>query len=643
MKHLRYLGSTLLVSVLTMTLALSASPRASFPEAEGDDRESIFPNRGGAEGKWSEETLERLSLREKVGQLLQLRYYADYRSAEDPNYITFRAELQKYHIGSVVFGMRFNKSGPVRVSPLSAAKIANQMQRDSRLPLLLAADLERGVSSRLTDVPSFPWPMAFGAIDDVSEVRHFAEITARQARAVGIQWALAPVADVNSNSANPVINTRSFGEDSGHVGALVTAFIRGAHENGLLVTVKHFPGNGDTMVDSHLRIASIEGDSAHLENVEFPPFRQAIDAGVDAVMLAHARVPALEPDPDKITTISSKVVTDTLKGQLGFQGVVVTDALDMPGLTRIYDPQKGSPTARAAVDAIKAGCDLIMIPTDVDGAFHAIINAVRKGEIPESQIDQSVAKILRMKASVGLHRARFVDLERVTALTSDPKDIEFAQHTADQAVTLVRDSKKLLPLVRSNVSGESPKNDSQSHPIVALLLDEAFTSTDGKEFERALKVRRPDAEVFYFDNHTGDSVRAEVLKAISGAEQVILGVYVAHNGVRHIVVDGKLLSSFGPLGPSGKLLEEALAVKPQNTVVVALGNPYLIVNFPEIRTYICTYSQTSTSEVSAVKALFGEIQNHAKLPITLPGIAQRGFSLPWPARTKPQGLNDQQQ
>src|SRR5437899_2753127 len=547
-----------------------------------------------------------------------------------------RDELQKYHIGSVVFGMHFDRLRPVRSSPLDAARVANQLQRDSKLPLPLAAVFERGFASRLSNVPGFPWPMAFGAVGDVNEVEHFAAITAQEARAIGVQWALAPVADVNNNPTNPVINDRSFGEDPEGVGALVAAFIRGARANGLLLTAKRFPGNGDTSVDSHRALASIDGDLTHLQRIEFRPFKSAIDAGVDSILLAHARVPALEPDPEKITTVSSHIVNGVLKGQLGFKGVVLTDALEMRGLTRLYDPQKGSPTARAAVDAIKAGSDVIMLPTDLDGAFHAIVEAVRSGEIPESRIDESVRKILQMKAAVGLNESRFVDLEQVSALTSKPADMEFAQHIADEAVTLVRDNGRMLPLLKPEVSspgtGTRDTDPKAKYGLVVIFLAEALEGTNGHEFEKALKLRRPDAKIYYFDGRFSYGAVPEVLKAVSEADQVVIAAYVVHGAARQVMVDGKLVNSFGLFGPSGRLLQQVLADAPQKTVVVALGSPYLIESFPQIQTYICAYAMAPTSEISAVRAVFGEIQSRGKLPVTLPGVAKRGFSLPWPTQ-----------
>ena len=433
----------------------------------------------------------------------------------------------------------------------------------------------------MIDVPSFPWPMAFGAVNNENDVEYFGAITAREARAVGIHWALAPVADVNSNPSNPIINDRSFGEDPADVSALVAAFIRGARQNGLLVTAKHFPGQGDTSADSHRGIVNVDGTLEHLKETEFRPFRTAIDAGVDSIMVAHARVSAI--DPDRVATVSSKVVTEVLRGQLNFKGVVLTDALEMKGITSLYDPEKGSPTALAAVDAVRAGCDVIMIPTDLDGAFHAIINAVHNGEIPLTRIDESVRRILMMKASVGLNKSRYVALDPVVGLTSKSEDMAFAQHIADKAITLVRDNGRALPLRDlKKYPGIQPRKR-----LVTILLAEAFETSNGHEFERALKVRRPDAFVYYVDNRTANAGGIEVLKSATDADEVVIAAYLVHHGARQIAVDGVATTLFGLMGPSGRLLQQILTVAPEKTVVVALGSPYLIENFPQIQVHLC--------------------------------------------------------
>ena len=610
----------------------------SRARSDGDPPEVLTLTRKGHD--WVEETLRGLSLEDKVGQMLLVRCYADYGSFEASDYKILQNGLQKDHIGSVILSEHLNAQGLVRVDPVVLARVANQLQSDSQLPLLVAADLERGVASRLKDVPDFPWPMAFGAVGDLTRVERFGAITARSARAVGIQWALAPVADVNSNPANPVINDRSFGEDPEQVGAMVAAFIRGAHENGLLVTAKHFPGYGNSSIDSHQAVASIDATLDHLQTVEFPPFRKAIESGVDAILLVHARVPALDPAPGKITTNSTKIVDEVLKGQFGFHGVVLTDALEMRGLTELYDPRKGNPMAQAAVEAVKAGCDVIMVPIYFDSAFQAIIDAVGSGQISESRIDESVRKVLVMKASVGLNRMRLVNLDQAAALTEKTEDLEFAQHVADEAVTLVRHNGRMLPLQETPASvGEDATSAGESltkPDLVTIVLGQTLEGTNGHEFEKNVRSRHPGTQTLHYDNRSPLNLTTEILSAVNNAQSVVVAAYVGHTQVRNVIVDGKTSTSYGLSGPSGQLLQHILAVAPEKTIVVAFGSPYLIESFPDIQNYICTYAMASTSEISAVKALFGEVQNHAKLPVTLPSIAQRGFSLPWPPKSTPQ-------
>src|SRR5215471_11544549 len=250
-----------------------------------------------AEGRrWVEQTLKQLSLEEKAGQMLSVRYFTDFQNFTSDAYQQFRDQMQKYHVGSVVLTVHVDGPMLLKNPPLEVAAVANQLQRDSRLPLLIAADFERGLASRVSSVPAFPDAMAFGATGNPAYAEKFGAITAEESRAIGIHWNLFPVADVNSNPQNPIINTRSFGEDPAQVGELVAAFIKGSHAHGMLTTAKHFPGHGDTGTDSHLGVAKVEGDLSRLESVELPPFREAVRAGVDSVMVAHLAVPALESD-----------------------------------------------------------------------------------------------------------------------------------------------------------------------------------------------------------------------------------------------------------------------------------------------------------------------------------------------------------
>ncbi|HZD93315.1 MAG TPA: glycoside hydrolase family 3 N-terminal domain-containing protein, partial [Candidatus Sulfotelmatobacter sp.] len=285
--------------------------------------------------RWVEQTLKKLSLEEKVGQMLSIRYFTDFQNFASDGYLQFRDQMQKYHVGSVVLTVHVEGPTLLKNPPLEVAAVANQLQRDSKLPLLIAADFERGLASRISSVPEFPDAMAFGAAANPAYAERFGAITAEEARAVGIHWNFFPVADVNSNPNNPIINTRSFGEDPDMVGAEVAAFIKGARAHGMLTTAKHFPGHGDTDTDSHLGVARVGGDLARLRKVELRPFEKAIDAGVDSIMVAHLAVPALDSDPNKVATVSSSVVTGVLRGQLGFKNLVVTDALEMRGLTSL--------------------------------------------------------------------------------------------------------------------------------------------------------------------------------------------------------------------------------------------------------------------------------------------------------------------
>src|SRR5579859_536914 len=489
-------------------------------------------------------TLKKLSLEEKVGQMLNIRYFTNFQNFESDEYRQFRDQVQKYHIGSVVLTVHVDGPILLKNAPLEVAAVANQLQRDSRLPLLMAADFERGLASRVSSVPSFPYAMAFGAVGSAADAERFGAITAEESRAIGIHWNLFPVADVNSNPANPIINTRSFGEDPAAVGELVAAFIRGSRQHGMLTAAKHFPGHGDTGTDSHLGVARVEGDLAHIQNIELPPFKQAISAGVDAILTAHVAVPALEPDPNKVATISANVITSVLKDQLGFKGVVITDALEMRGLTSVYPPGHGSPTARAAVDAVKAGNDVILWPTDLDGAFNGIVAAVRNGEIPEARIDDSVRKVLEMKASVGLHKARLVNLQQVSYLVSRSADMQFAQQMADEAVTLVRDNGQALPIRKLQAAAtESETFQAQvkrGHQIVVIVITDTIHGESGRGFENALKARRADATVFYVDNSIAAALTPEIRQAVEQAEKIVVAAYVVPTAAKQVMVNGKL-------------------------------------------------------------------------------------------------------
>ena len=360
---------------------------------------------------WAEKTLRKLSLEEKIGQMFMVWARAEFLNLQDPEYQRLRDALHRYHLGGFGLTVWTQAGMPINGEPYEAAALINQLQQDSAIPLIFAADFERGVSMRLNGATAFPQAMAFGAAGKTEYAEQFGRITAQEARAIGVEWNWFPVADLNSNPANPIINTRAFGSDPQQVGELVGAYIKGAHAEGMLTTAKHFPGHGDTGTDSHLGLARVTGDRQRLEAVELPPFKAAIAAGVDAVLVAHVSVPALDADPNHVATNSPYIIEDLLKKQMGFTGLVVSDALDMNGLMRLYQGTGGNPSALAAVAAVKAGNDIVLIPADLDAAYNGLLQAVRTGELSEERIDASVLKILQAKAAVGLHKARLVEHE----------------------------------------------------------------------------------------------------------------------------------------------------------------------------------------------------------------------------------------
>jgi beta-N-acetylhexosaminidase len=575
---------------------------------------------------WIQQTLAQMSLEEKVGQLFQVRVYGDYANFDDPHFRLVRDQIEKYHVGSVCLGARMSGPNLVKGTPLQVAKITNELQRSSKVPLLVGSDIERGLASRLSDVPDFPFPMAFGAIGDEKLVEQFALVTAKEARAVGIQWAFAPVADVNSNPKNPIINTRSFGEDSRTVGRLVGAYVRGAHEGGMLVSVKHFPGQGDTATDSHVGVVQVSGDRDHLDRYEFPPFESAIKEDVDSVMLAHASVPVLDSNPTSIATTSPKIVTGVLRGELGFKGVVITDALEMRSIMSLY-PLSSNPSAQAAVDAVKAGDDILMIPRDVGAAFQAIVDAVHNGEIKESRIDDSVRRILQMKTRAGLNKNRFVDLKETEAIFVNAYAHMLAQTVSDRAVTLLRNNHKVLPIAPVLSKGNGHVQD---HFAVLIWTDSKYSRL-GHEFEREMKARRPDAKVLHYYNDQIESDNpSDIGLAFSAADHIVAAIFETSIPGRQVFNQGKVTNAVGLNGNNAVLLENVLSSAPAKTVVIALGSPYLIADHDEVQNYVCTYSLALTAETSAVRAIFGEISNNSKLPTSISSKFARGFSEPWP-------------
>ncbi len=343
-------------------------------------------------------------------------------------------------------------------------------------------------------------------------------------------------------------------------------------------------------------------------------------------MVAHVTVPALDSDPNHVATISPAIVSGLLEKQLGFKGIIVTDALDMAGLTHLFSNNIG----RAAVESFKAGNDLLLIPADFPASYNAMMQAVQSGEISRERLDHSVLKILKTKASLGLQDARMVDVNALANLVGKPGNLAFGQQVADAAVTLVRDNGKVLPLKSSLRNQGTAKSDlpyttqEETHnQVVAVLFSDDVRTDSGRAFGREFRARIPDARVIYVDPRIAAGMSDEVLKAVDEARTVVAAVYV-------VPTAGKVGNSVAMADATGTLLQQVLDRASAKTAVVAMGNPYLAADFPKIENYMCTFSNASVSELGAIKALFGEIAIRGHLPVSIPNVAQRGAGLERP-------------
>lgn len=541
--------------------------------------------------------LRSLTLREKVAQLIVIGFSGHPVNTRSREYKKFVHLVSQEHVGGLILVNVSNGRTVTKANPLEAASFINRMQRLAKVPLLVSADFERGASMRVDATTAFPHAMAFTASRDPNEARLEGEITAKEARALGVQWLFFPDADVNNNPDNPIINIRSYGENPADVSAFVSAFIEGAHSatrSRVLTTAKHFPGHGDTGTDTHLNLATISGDRPRLEQIEWTPFRAAIQSGTDAVMTAHIAVPALDA-PDIPATLSPKILSGILRDEMNFKGIIVTDALEMGGIAQ------GFPGGEAAVRAVEAGADVLLMPSDAEVAINAVMAALKSGRITQKRIEASVMRILIAKAHVGLGIRKLVDLEDIHTVVDSLESNAVAQRISDRSVTLVRNNDDQVP-IRNAVS------------TAFFLLTESRASVEGQAFAFEVKKRAGQANVIVLDSTMSDADLQAAVEHASSASQYVVAAFASVAAYRGSVALG---------GGYPQLLQNLFATKKPVTLI-ALGNPYLLRSFPDAAAYMTTYSTVPPAEVSAVKALFGEIPIGGKLPVSIPGFAQYG-------------------
>jgi len=591
---------TILMATKSRSHSRGAAPR---PKSSAPEAGPLRPL-SAAERQWVDRTLKGMSVDEKVGQLLFTTFHGTFTSTESDEYHTLLHQVTELHVGGFIVVTKITPLGIEKSQTYPTAVLTNQLQSKAKLPLLIGADFERGSAMRLDEGTSFPNQMAIAAGGDPGDAYTMGKITAAEARQAGVQWIYAPVADVNNNPGNPIINTRSFGEDAAKVAQFVSAYVRGVEENGGLATAKHFPGHGDTAADSHIDLPVIRADRARLESLELVPFRAAIAAGVGSVMTGHLNVPALEPDPNTPATLSAHILTDLLRTDLQFQGLVVTDALDMGGITVRFAP------GEAAVRAVLAGADCLLMPPVPDAAFEALENAVKSGRISRERLDASVRRILEAKARLGLNRNRLVDVNSINAKFGEPSWQNQAQEISDRGVTLLRDTPHRLPLDGTRASR-------------ALLL--AFYAdpepVPGEDLERELRRRFDSLVTLRADTRFRDASNLK-LPPPDSYDVAILALFVRVSDRKGNV----------DVPPEQAAIAEQLYKAGKPVVTMGFGSPYLIERFPQAQTWLGAFGISDVAQISMARALFGEIPIRGHLPVTIPGIPlTSGFGLEVPA------------
>ena len=553
--------------------------------------------------QWVDVTLASLTLRQQVAQLVIQWLPGSYASTNSPEFQEWAGWVEDDEIGGIYLSIGLPHS--------YAAKI-NELQARSTVPLLVTSDFENGgpgmrinhsyaLPSLLAQGggTSFPPTMAFGAIGDERFAREYGRITAVEAKAVGLHLNFAPVLDVNSNPENPVINTRSFGEDPETVARLGVAFIEGSHEGGVLTTAKHFPGHGDTQTDSHVALPVVPADLDRLNSLELVPFRMAVDRGVDAVMTAHIVVSGVQGLEGAPATFDARFMTDLLRDNMGFEGLLFTDALVMGALSERYG------TGQVSVMALEAGSDVLLMPTDVTEAIDAVMAALDEGRLTPAQIRTSARRVLETKARAGLHVGRMVDLNAVDDVVGAAEHMAFADTVATRSITLLRDRDTVLPVdsiwTRSVLSLTYARTDDL---LAGRTLDPALAS----RVERVARVRvGPETPTEVYDS----------LKSLAGqADLVIVSAYVPpRSGTDEVSVPEAMADFIAVVAPLRPMM------------VISFGNPYLLAALPESPGYLIAWGSHEGSQNAAVRAIFGEAAISGRLPVSIPPFHVMGEGL----------------
>jgi len=616
---------------LAIALAACASPKggttARFPPATSDAVEGLLAS---------------LTLEEKVGQLFVVGGNASFMNEASSTFRTLAHHVTDNRVGGVIW---------FRSQVYETAILTARLQGLSRLPLLVSADLEAGMGMRFDDVTYGPWAMAVAATGDPSLAERRGKATAEESRALGVNQVFAPVADVNINPDNPVINVRSFGEDPQDVARYVAATVKGLEAGGVLATVKHFPGHGDTAADSHCVLPVMKVDRSRLESVELVPFRAGIAAGAGSVMVAHLGVPALDPEVAPVlaaagrsgdctnellvnqssivpATLSARITTELLRKELGFDGLIVTDAMRMGGITAHYE------AGEAAIRALLAGQDQVLLSSEPDKAIAAVIAAARAGRIPERRLDESVRRVLAAKRRLGLFEQRTPPLDAVARVVDSPEHQAVEAEIARRSLTLVREQAGVLPLDPGKrlalvvIADEATLNGPAGSLVTALRRKLGDAAPRPPSAGRAPmfmvgQIPRPKGEAVILDPRSTPEEVTAAVETVRDADAILVALYVrARSGQGVIAIPASGMAAVPELVATGKPV-----------IAVSFGSPYLLRELPQLQTYICAYGIQELTQSAVVQALYGDIGFGGRLPVTIPGVAPRGTGIQKPPRS----------
>ena len=596
------------------------------PAARGGGAPAAAGRATSTRAAWVDSVLATLSVRQKAAQMVWVWTLGDYTATDAPGYAAIARQITELELGGVIVSVG---------GPLDIATKLNALQRAARLPLLVGADLETGAAFRarggwflpnaieLGGATSFPYQMGIGATRDPKLAYEMGRVTAQEGRAMGIHMAFAPVLDVNNNPKNPVISARSFGEDPALVSEMGVALMRGIQEHGMLATGKHFPGHGDTEQNSHLELSRVNVSRARLDSVELRPFQAAIDAGLRGMMTFHGDLPALDTTKTA-ATLSRRVMTDLLKNEMKFSGLLVTDALDMNGVL-------GNMTmAEATLRAVEAGNDVLLMPTDAKVSIDAVVEAVATGRITEARLDESVRKLLAAKHEFGLHRKRLVDVEAVRTTVGTLANQGPARDAAAKAITLVRDSLSLVPFTLPRTAR-----------VVSITVSSRVDLSAGRGFDAELRSAYPNLLSLTLTPEVVAEATAGAAAGNTGGYRITPDPALLPASVENALAiargaDLVLVSSYigaatntASMVPTKGLPEllDGLRAASTKVVLVSFNNPYLQLGLPLTEAHLLAWSPWTASQRAAARALLGRAPITGKLPITLPGVAAFGAGL----------------